>query len=306
MDIKNVMVPVDFSQPSGMVVNYAVAFARVLHAKLTLVHVLEPPQPMLEVDTVGEIAILEVERREEALRKLEEVLVPEDEDDLDLELVLRSGNIQQEIAAAIRECHADIVILGTHGRGFLGRLILGSTTEGLLRRLHVPVMTVCHTTSPKAFKRILFATDLSESSRAAFAFALDVAGVLQTEILAIHAMGGPVLSGELGTPVQVEKLAVEEVRQRLQLLVTEGSLRGITVQTLIADGSAAEQILRAAHENDADMILLAIESKGLIERALLGTTAEQVVREATVPVLSVPFPVQVETQRENAEHVVQG
>jgi nucleotide-binding universal stress UspA family protein len=50
------------------------------------------------------------------------------------------------------------------------------------------------------------------------------------------------------------------------------------------------------------MILLAIESKGIIESTLLGTTAERVVREATIPVLSVP--VQVEAQREKAEHVM--
>jgi len=165
-------------------------------------------------------------------------------------------------------------------------------------------MTVCHTASPRAFKRILFATDLSESSRAAFAFALDMARTLQAEILAMHALGGPMLSaGEFGMSLQVEKQAVEEVRRRLECLVTEGNREGIAVEALIADGPAASQILKAADENDADMILLPIESKGIIERALLGTTAERVVREATMPVLSVP--VQVEAQRENAEHLMQ-
>ena len=100
-------------------------------------------------------------------------------------------------------------------------------------------------------------------------------------------------------PVEAERLAVEEVLRRLQVLVTEGRHQGITVHPLVGDGPAAAQILKAADENDADMVLLAIESKGILERALLGTTAEQVVREATVPVLSVP--VQVVPQRQNAE-----
>ena len=302
MNIKNVMVPTDFSQPSGIALHYGVALARTLRARLTLVHVLEP-QPVLEVATEEEIASLERGRREAALQQLAALLAPEDEDDLDLELVLRFGNARKEIAEAVREYHADMVVLGTHGRGRLGRWILGSTTEELLRRLHVPMVTVCHTSSPKPFRRILFATDLLQSSSAAFAFALDMAQTLHAEILAMHALGGPVLtSGEFGMSIQVEKLAVEEVRRRLRLLVEEGDREGIAVKALIADGPAAAQILQAADENDADMILLAIESKGIIERTLLGTTAERVVREATIPVLSVP--VQVEAQREKAEHVM--
>ena len=163
-------------------------------------------------------------------------------------------------------------------------------------------MTVCHAASPKAFKRILFATDLSESSDRAFTFTLDMAKTFQAQVLAIHALGGPVLtSRELDVPVEAEKLTLEEMRRRLQSLVTEGSRQGIEVQTLTADGPAAPAILKAAVENDSDLIVLAIESKGIIERTLLGTTAEQVVRDGRVPVLSVP--VQVEAKSKDAEPV---
>jgi nucleotide-binding universal stress UspA family protein len=58
MDIKNVMVPIDFSQPSRMALDYGVDLARLLQARLTLVHVMEP-QPVLEVATAGEIARVE-------------------------------------------------------------------------------------------------------------------------------------------------------------------------------------------------------------------------------------------------------
>ena len=165
----------------------------------------------------------------------------------------------------------------------------GSTTEGLLRKLHVPVMTVSHVMAPRRFKRVLFATDLSDSSHPAFTFALDLARKLRGEILALHVMGGPMLAaGEVGMLVEPNELALEEVRRRLRTLATEGEAQGIAVQTSIADGSAATQILQAATENQADLILLAIESKGLIERTLLGTTAERVVREAAIPVLCFP------------------
>lgn len=300
MDIKNVLVPTDFSEPSGMALNYGVALARKLQARLTLVHILEP-LPVLEVAIEAEIAKAESERREVALQKLGNLLAPEDEDDLNLQIVLKTGNPRKEIAETVREQHADIVVLGTHGRGRLARLILGSTTEGLLRKLNVPVMTVSHTASPRKFKRILFATDLADSSHAAFAFAVDLARTLQTEIVALHALGGPMLaSGELGMPVQQETLA-QEARRRLEVLVNEGKRHGVAVQTLTPEGPAAAQILKATEENEADLIILGVESKGILERTLLGTTAEQVVREANVPVLS--FPIHVQAQQEIRRHV---
>jgi nucleotide-binding universal stress UspA family protein len=95
-------------------------------------------------------------------------------------------------------------------------------------------------------------------------------------------------SGELGLVAATDEDAFDEARRRLQTLVREGERRGVPVQTFIAAGSAATAILDAARENDADLILLGIESKGILERALLGTTAEHVVRTGEVPVLSVP------------------
>jgi nucleotide-binding universal stress UspA family protein len=299
MDIRNVMVPIDFSQPSRMALDYGVDLARVLRARLTLVHVMEP-QPVMEGAMAGEIARDELERREAALQQLGDLVAPEDQDDLDLRTVLKSGNAKKEIATAVNEQHANLVILGTHGRGRLGRLILGSTTEGLLRKLHVPVLTVSHVMAPRRFKRILFATDLSDASHAAFTFALDMARKLRGDVLALHVMGGPMLAAaELGIPTEPNESALEEVRRRLRTLTMEGKAEGVAVQTSIADGVAATQILHAATESQADLILLAIESKGLIERRLLGTTAERVVREATIPVLSVP--VSLNAQREKAE-----
>jgi nucleotide-binding universal stress UspA family protein len=101
-------------------------------------------------------------------------------------------------------------------------------------------------------------------------------------------------SGELGLPVQPEELALNEAHRRLVVLIAEGKRQGIAVRTLIADGPAAREILKAAQENAADLILLPIETKGFLERALMGTTAEQVVREAGIPVLSVPVHVAAE------------
>jgi nucleotide-binding universal stress UspA family protein len=286
MDIKNVLVPTDFSLPAKAALNYGVAVARKFRARLTLVHVLDV-QPLLtaaaELDSN-----LELERREEALDKLSALLVPEDEDDLDLHVVVKSGDLQSEIIRTIAEQSADIVVLGTHGRGRLGRFIIGSTTEQLLRKLAIPVLTV-RSTRPLDFRRILFATDLSEPSMKAFDFALSLAQGLRSDIVAVHAVDKAMTSSaEDVVATEMRDVAMRQARQKLDMLVTEGKRHGVEIQTVLAEGTAAREILKTSDQSGADLILLAISSKGFLERALIGATAEQVVREANVPVLSIP------------------
>jgi nucleotide-binding universal stress UspA family protein len=284
MEIKKVLVPTDFSLPSRMAVNYGVAVARKFRAKLTLVHVLEA-KPARTRGSEASKAATGVKRREDAIRELWALLAPEDQDDLDLQVVLKDGNVQKEIAAAIEEQRPDIVVLGTHGHGRLGRLVIGSTTESLLRKLSIPMLTVSNVVRPMAFKRILFATDLSEAAHRGFTFALDMARTLHSDILAIHTL---TTTEKTRLAAQTRDLAIEEARRNLTRLVAEGKFHNIKVETVLTEGSPAEQILKAAEESAADLILLMIAVKGAVERALIGTTAEHVVREARVPVLAIP------------------
>ena len=299
MNIKNILVPTDFSEPSHIALNYAVYLARKLRAHLTLLHVVEP-QPAFEM-AVATVAVVEQERIEDAALKLEGLLAPEDEDDLDLHNVVRTGIARLEIKEAVEQLHADLVVMGTHGRGGLGRLILGSTAEALLRQLNVPVLTVCHAASPGPVSRILLATDLSDASHRVFNFALDLARTLEAQIVVFHALGGPAMtSGELGIPVDTDQ-AERELSGRLAKLAAEGNRSGVEIQTLITGGLAAPEILKASSEQGADMILLAVDKKGVLERVLLGATAERVIRESQLPVLSIP--VRIATH-ENAAQAV--
>jgi nucleotide-binding universal stress UspA family protein len=83
-------------------------------------------------------------------------------------------------------------------------------------------------------------------------------------------------------------MAAKQAKEKLAMIATEGRRRGIDVSTTLAEGTAADEILKCAREVDADLILIATTSKGAIERALIGATAERVVREAHLPVLCVP------------------
>jgi len=241
---------------------------------------------------------IEKEDREKAARMLSALLGSETQTNLELVFVVKSGNIKSQITAVIREQHADIVVMGTHERGLFGRCVIGSTTEGMLRKISIPLLTVCRVTKPMAFNRILFATDLSESSKQGFYFALELAATIRSDLIVVYALDQtPLLKSGCAEMVPyVTQLNIEEAKATFAGFVTEGSHAKVKVEALVAEGIAAEEILKAGDRNSADLIVLTVGKKGFVEQALLGTTAERVIREASVPVLSIPANVRTERQ----------
>jgi len=305
MEIKNVLVPVDFSPASRFAVDFAVLFARKFRARLTLLHVVESVTALtytfpVEIDKAGK------QRSDQALDRLSKMLSPEDQDDLDLQVRIRFGSTETEIRSAIDDESASIVVMGTHHHGLIRRLLAGSVTEDLLRTVPVPVLTVSSDAQSRTLSRVLFATDLTEPSRDGFWFALDLARTVGAHLMVLHviepiplAYGSAISS--IDTP-EDKRLLMEQARKMLAEFESEGGRRGVVVVSDVAEGIASEQILEAAKNSAAELIVLTIHHKSLIERALLGTTAERVVRDTRLPVLS--FPVHPKANRigSNVQH----
>ncbi|MBI4474348.1 MAG: universal stress protein [Acidobacteria bacterium] len=286
MHIKNVLVPVDFSPPSSLAVNYGIALARKFRAKLMLLHVVESPAALMYALPVGAEKI-EKQRYDQAERMLSALVGPEDEDDLDVRYLVKLGEIGEQIDLAVREHAADIVVMGTHGRGLFGRLFIGSVTQSMLRKLAVPVLTICRVSRPLEFNRILFAADLSDASKEGFRCALELAETMGSRLIVAHVMDKKPEVAALYE--QDRRAATNEARAQLAEFEAEGNRRGVKVETVLDQGPAADTIIRLADENMADFIILPVGKKGFIERTLLGSTAEPAVREAHVPILSIPI-----------------
>src|SRR5215471_1186424 len=143
MQIKKVLVPVDFSPQSTLAVNNGVSLARKFGAKLTLLHVVESPSAFLytlhlyTAPTQADRA--ETERMEQAEKKLPLLVSPEDQDDLNVSFIVRYGQAEHEIKAVAAEEDADVVVMGTQGRSLLGRLFIGSVALALLPPLAMTV-----------------------------------------------------------------------------------------------------------------------------------------------------------------------
>jgi len=279
MNIQNVLVPVDFSPASQRAVDFAATFAKSIGAQLTVMHVAE-----------GDNAA--TQDADARLQRLATMQPAAGSDDIDVQTRVRTGNIEDEICAAIDDESAGIVVMGTHHHGLFRRLIGGSVSQDMLRKTPVPLLTISSNAQPRSLTRILLATDLADFYEEGFRFGLDLARTLSARLIVQYSIEPVPVSYGGNIPgiddSRDKKQLMEQARIKLSELESQGAREHVLVVSEITEGPAAEKILAAAEDSACGLIVLTIHEKGALERALLGSTAERVVREARVPVLSFP------------------
>ncbi len=194
VSFKNILLATDFSDASEKAFNYAIAIARLFGSKIYVVHVVPP-------ETTSFIPELPRDRlRQEAKREMETLAGRNELQQIAHETVLRSGTVWNVLSAVIREQNMDLVVLGTHGRGGLKKLVLGSVAEEVVRKASCPVITVgTHVDVPLSasgeFHRILFATDFHPASAKALECALLLANQFQAKLSLLHVIPPAALPG---------------------------------------------------------------------------------------------------------------
>jgi nucleotide-binding universal stress UspA family protein len=143
VEIRKIMVPVDFSEPSRSALHYAVALAKPFKAEILLLHVVEPVMPpppdfMAIPPTTIELTL---RLQEEAVRVLHQWR-NEAAGAAAVKEIVRTGSPYHEIVEAADEHNADLIAMGTHGRTGLAHLLLGSTAERVTHHAHCPVLVV--------------------------------------------------------------------------------------------------------------------------------------------------------------------
>ena len=284
--VKRIMVPVDFSEPSKKAVNYGLSLASEFESRLLLAH----------------IAPFDSGLYDKAKAQLLQLVPADWRARLDFEIVVKAGDIREELLATVEEKEIDLVVMGSRGRSYFERMLLGSVTERLLRKLHVPILTVSHldpereihTPGPVPLHRIVYATDLSEASEAGLEFSIRLAHGLDAHLTVVHvvqavdiALHGMETASFMPDYAAEARVQATERLSKLIALVSDGS---VPITTVVAEGVPYGAINRISEQNHADLIVINLQGKGMLERALLGTTAERVIRTAHVPVLSLPLP----------------
>jgi len=142
LDIKSILVPLDFSPPSARALGYAVALAKLFKAKLTLLHVVEPvamPDFAASFPLVMEDDKLMAAAKAELETAVKLARIPRG---IVEKVLVRFGRSFHEIAAAARSRKVDLIIISTHGYTGLKHALMGSTAERVARHAPCPVLVV--------------------------------------------------------------------------------------------------------------------------------------------------------------------
>ncbi len=283
ISLKNILFPTDFSPTSNGALPFALALARIYGSTLWMAHTL-PPEPLLEVVTDP---VLEQDDRpwNEARQKLHQAAQDPSIGDTPCKVLLDRGDLADVIPDIIHGHEVDLVVLGTHGRRGVSKLVLGSDAEKIYRSASCPVLTV----GPKAHaaatdwlpRRILCPVDVAEDPEPALHYALSLAEENQAQIIVMQA--APMVPWQHRTAVE------QETRARLEELIPPESKDWCVPDFIVRWEHPAEAILHASAGREADLIVMGVRKSRATgwSAHLPWPVASEVVSRAPCPVLTV-------------------
>lgn len=280
----NIVFSTDFSPAAQRAVPYARKLAKHYGSKVIGLHVAAPMvNPMIQ--PAAWPAVLEAEKVQHEERR-EQLL--DEFAGMPVEARVEEGDILANLNATIQKNHADLVIIGTHGRTGLGKLVLGSVAEEIFRTVSCPVLTV----GPQAgavrgteIREILLATDLGPDSWNAAAHAVSLAQEFLARLVILHVVEEP----EPGDLITANDLAASSEKLMRDYLPIDAEL-WCKPEYVVAEGDVATRILEVAKERESDLIVLGVRPETGVPGAathLPIATAHKVVARASCPVLTI-------------------
>ena len=278
VQFRKILFATDFSLASLKALPWVTFLARRYDSTVYLAHVVSPglhsPVPGEMLSTSMDEATKDSRRQLQWLEGLEELR------GISHKSLLGEGDISGYILKAVRRHHVGLIVVGTHGRAGMKRLMLGSVAGEIFRTAPCPVLTVgVNAQAPTTVSRILFPTDLSTSSRCAVPFAGSLAEESKAELITLHVL--PTAAGsnpEAG--ILTRPLREEAQRMLVGYLKPETGMR-----VMIEFGDPAETIIRQAEILHAGFIVLGVRSSFTTHG--FTNVAYRVATSAPCPVLTV-------------------
>ena len=141
--LKKILISTDFSEASTAAVKYGCALADAFHASLHVLHVIEEPFVQGWAGVPDQVSFRQTVH-EQAIRQLDQVLSHTERDRFNAQLVTKFGAPFVEVVRYAREQEIDLIVMGTHGRGPIAHMLIGSVAEKVVRKAPCPVLTVRH------------------------------------------------------------------------------------------------------------------------------------------------------------------
>lgn len=292
MQINQILVPTDFSDNAQHAVDYAVDLAKRCSAKLHLLHTpVVPTYLLMDLSySPGPEAVTRIlNDSQEALDAQAKAIA---DAGVELFTAIREGTVHEVIRDYAKEHDVDLVVVGTHGRTGVSKLMYGSVTERVIKTVHTPILVVPPGGHEKPPTSIVISYDFSGPSKRAAEVARAIHGVFGGSLHLVHSYLD--VWGEYTDRGAVVGEAAEKRREALRLGLQEMleadskeifSMDPQSVQTHLVTGDPAGGILQVAEDVDATLVCAGTTGKSGIERLLIGSVARRLLHESRVPLL---------------------
>ena len=285
VSLTKILVTTDFSEVSDRALGYAIALARRYDARIYLTHVINPDPFQFAEPQLAQATFEKV--RQAAEEGIIDILISGKLRGVPHEVLIEEGNVWPTLEKLIAEHEIDLVVAGTHGRGKLQKILIGSVAEEIFRQADAPVLTVGPAVKGEnrrevELNNILFATDFGPGAERAAAYALSLAQEHAAHLTLLHVIESSAAYTEESFARQREINVI-----RMKQLMPQGSEDWCKPEFRVIFGSTVEEILIAAKESRADLVVMGAKPRRNLAGHAPLTIAYNVVTKATCPVLTV-------------------
>jgi nucleotide-binding universal stress UspA family protein len=291
LHVKKLLFPTDYSVCAERAFGYVAYLADHFGVELHLLHAIETQGAGSEY-LLEDVIISEEEIAEQLQIVTGEPRQKSSEEAIRIFQAQRHGTSAAAVILDYAEEHdIDLIVMGTHGRRGVERLLLGSVAEEVVRLSTCPVLTIRASKDPmprQALRRILLPVDFSEHSKSALRYARALATIYDARLEVVHVIDSeiiPVVYGldAMAPPTeQVHQRAAEALRD-----LVAGETEAEQITTTVTVGHPATEVLAYAKTREVDLIVIATHGRSGLKHFLMGSVAEKVVRMAPCPVFTV-------------------
>lgn len=297
ISFKKILVPTDFSEYSEYALQYANAFANISGGVIECVHVVDTT--FLGDGGVGGVYVSSADLarsiesvKQQAQKELNHFVRKEKLLGTEVKPHLRQGHAADEIVKLSEEIGADLIIIPTHGRSGLDRLVFGGTCDKVLRFSKVPVLAIKHpehealTKDGKLnIKSVLCPIDFSTFSHGALPLAREICKQFGATMTLAH-----IVDTRFDYPEWTAQVAMNNSEHLLKaakenLDRAAKEMGGIKTEILVSLGVPHRTLVDATKNDKVDLVVIPTHGRKGVAHALLGSVAEKVVRGAHCPVL---------------------
>jgi nucleotide-binding universal stress UspA family protein len=283
ISVKRILCPIELTGDSIEALRYAITLAQTYEAKLYICHCYER-MTLTQAECLTKI-------RQGIEQILNEQSEPATQPAIACEVVLLEGEPASTIPRAAAERRVDLIVMRSRRRP-LAAALLGSTAEAICRTAPCPVL-VTHLDEHEwegvkmgdlKLRRILIAHDFSNDSELALSYGLLLAQEYQAEVHLLHVLPDAAAPALVTAPSN-EAAAFHQASRRLQYAVPAEAFLWCQIKQAVRTGQPYREILAYAEDYAIDLICLGAHGAGFSMRALFGSNADRVLRQAPCPVL---------------------